>query len=192
MKISIDKNCIEEQSLTVQQFFALISIANEVDFKKILPQLVEKGLVIQLPSGVTLTKYGNDILDTIILNSDNSLPSEEEVERLAIELKKVYPEGKKQGTAYYWAEGKQLIMKRLMLFFKKYGKFPNDKIIEATKRYVNSFNGEFYYMRLLKYFIFKEEKGKAGDIESSSELLNYIENSNQVNNTNEEWTITLK
>ena len=46
-------------------------------------------------------------------------------------------------------------------------------------------------MRLLKYFIFKEKIGAAGEVEGDSELISYIENADQEELSND-WTSTLK
>lgn len=96
---------------------------------------------------------------------------------LAQSLKEIYPKGKKGDTGVPWADGVALIEKRLKLFFKKYGEYPFEDIIKATKKYVESFNGDYKFMRTLRYFIWKEERGAAGDIESSSDLLTYLEDS---------------
>ena len=99
---------------------------------------------------------------------------------LATQLKGVFPKGKKEGTNYYWAEGVALIIRRLKLFFKKYGnEFTDEQIIQASKKYVEGFNGNYQYMRLLKYFIFKEKIGAGGEVEGDSELISYIENAGQ-------------
>ena len=106
---------------------------------------------------------------------------------------KINPKGKKDGTNYYWADGVALIMRRLKLFFKKYGNtYTDEQIIKAASKYVEGFNGNYTYMRLLKYFIFKEKVGAAGEVEGESELINYIENAGQEENLRNDWTSTLK
>ena len=76
--------------------------------------------------------------------------------------------------------------------FKKYGSnFTNEQIIQATEKYVEGFNGSYQYMRLLKYFIFKEKVGANGEIEGDSELISYIENADEEENLKNEWTSTL-
>ena len=107
-----------------------------------------------------------------------------DLKKLATELKEIYPKGKKPNTSYYWADGVALIEARLKLFFRKFGYYDPEEIIDATKRYVDSFNGDYSYMRTLKYFIFKDVKGEEG-IEKSSDLLNFIENKNE--STQDNW-----
>ena len=113
-----------------------------------------------------------EVLDKKLFES-----SYKETLSLANTLKEIFPKGKKEGTSLYWTEGTTLIDKRLRAFFKKYGEYSKEDIIEATKRYVESFHGDYSYMRTLKYFIFKDVKG-AEEVENSSDLLTWIENKN--------------
>ena len=74
------------------------------------------------------------------------------------------------------------------MFFKKYGAdYTDEQIIQATKSYVESFNGDYRFMRVLKYFIFKEEKGADGMVESTSDLINRIDNAGQEDTENNNW-----
>lgn len=83
-------------------------------------------------------------------------------------------------------------MRRLKLFFKKYGnEYTDEQIIQATKKYVEGFNGNYTYMRLLKYFIFKEKVGASGEVEGDSELISYIENAGQTDDLRSDWTTQL-
>ena len=106
-------------------------------------------------------------------------------------VRKVFPQGRKPGTSRYWTEGVSLIDRRLKAFEKKYGKFPDSEILDAAKRYVASFQGNYQYMAVLRYFIFKEVVGKAGDLESKSDLLTYLENSGEVDER-QDWTAELR
>jgi hypothetical protein len=111
---------------------------------------------------------------------------------LARELKNVFPQGKKEGLNYYWTESPILIAKRLKVFFKKYGEnYSYEEILNSAKKYVESFNGQYRLMQLLKYFIFKDKKGIDGNIENESQLLNFLENKDQ-EDLNDEWTSELK
>ncbi len=74
---------------------------------------------------------------------------------------------------------------------KKYGIFPDEAIINATKRYVEGFNDNYTYMRTLRYFLWREEKGASGDVESKSDLLTYLENSEEEKDLRNDWTSTI-
>ena len=66
----------------------------------------------------------------------------------------------------------------------------DEQIIKATQKYVDEMIGK-PDMRLLKYFIFKEAIGKGGDVEPTSDLLSYIENIDQVDESSEDNFVTL-
>ena len=107
-------------------------------------------------------------------------------------LKEIFPKGKKDGTNLYWSDGVALIEKRLKVLFKKYEtRYPDEEILDAAKRYVESFNGDYRFMKVLKYFLFKDEKGAAGKVEESSELINYIENKGEETISNL-WEVEIK
>ena len=77
-------------------------------------------------------------------------------------------------------------------FFEKYGKdkdgnrWTDDQIVDAAKRYVQSFNGEYQFMRVLKYFLWKEDT-RNGVAEPSSDLYNYLTNIDQQDEDNDNW-----
>ncbi|MCF0131132.1 MAG: hypothetical protein HUJ71_05365, partial [Pseudobutyrivibrio sp.] len=96
------------------------------------------------------------------------------------------PDGKKPGTNYLWRDSKAVITKRLKTLVKRYGvEFTNEEAIEATKKYIASFNGNYQYMQLLKYFIYRLIP------DESSQLLSYIENADSIENNNDDWMTNL-
>ena len=72
-----------------------------------------------------------------------------------------------------------------------------DAIVNAAKRYVASFNGNYTGMRIAKYFIMKnptkqDENGK-GYVEQVSDLLTFLENGGseeEVVINNDDWLTT--
>ena len=202
MKINLSLEGCKNNNTSLGEVLLLLLIANEVDEVKTKNDLINKGLIdykyknvgkTLIKTGLEITRNGCELLNSVIIDSDKNLKAPEALTDLAKKLKEIFPKGKKDGTNYYWAEGVALIIRRLRLFFKKYGNLYNDEqIINAAEKYVQSFNGNYTYMKLLKYFIFKEKVGVGGDIEGESELINYIENADQTDNLKNDWTSTLK
>lgn len=60
-------------------------------------------------------------------------------------------------------------------FYAKYGDYPDEDILDAERRYVARWNGNYQQVgfRQLKYFIFKKDK-ETGEI--TSPLLDFLEN----------------
>lgn len=187
INLKITEKACNSNGVTLNEFLVMCIITRKVNVEKTIDSLISKGIVSKCkldyfgnPTPFLLTK-GNEIIDSCIADSEDN---PDNIEELAKELKSIYPKGKKPGTNYYWADGASLIIKRLKLFFKKYGnKYTNEQIINATKKYVTSFNGDYQYMKLLKYFIFKDSVN-AGEVEQTSELLTYIDNEDEVIDNN--------
>ena len=83
------------------------------------------------------------------------------------------------------------IRKKLQSFFLRYPDYTDEQVITATQKYVNSMNGNYTYLKLLKYFIWKSEV-KDGEQVVTSILSDYIENEGQEDNINNDWTSELK
>ena len=94
---------------------------------------------------------------------------------LASSLQEIYPMGTKPGAAYMWRDKTKLIAERILKLIAEGEEFTDEEAINATKAYVDGFNGIYEYMQLLKYFIWKNEI-KAGEVEKKSQLMSYIEN----------------
>lgn len=194
INLKITEKACNSNGVTLNEFLVMCIITRKVNVEKTIDSLISKGIVSKCkldyfgnPTPFLLTK-GNEIIDSCISDSEDN---PDNIEELAKELKSIYPKGKKPGTNYYWADGESLIIKRLKLFFKKYGnKYTNEQIINATKKYVTSFNGDYQYMKLLKYFIFKDSVN-AGEVEQTSELLTYIDNEDEVTDNNN-WVDDLR
>ena len=81
----------------------------------------------------------------------------------------------------------------------KYGEYSDEQIIQATKAYVDSFNGNYTYMQLLKYFIWKNKvtgeevvRGRiVGEVEKQSQLAAWIEDAPE-KTVNNDWDVTLR
>ena len=108
---------------------------------------------------------------------------------LADKLRELYPTGRKNGTQLQWRDSTKVIAQRLKAFVKKFEcDFSDEEYVEATKRYIGSFNGNYQYMQVLKYFIMKAGV-EDGTSVINSQLLSYLQNKEQ--DTNPDWTCDL-
>lgn len=196
--ICLNKQAAQQNGISIDEALLMLAICNKANFEVAEQSLISKGYITAERNasfqtiGWRLTNKGNEVLDSVIIDSDKQQESQDKLTALATKLKEIFPKGKKEGTNYYWAEGVALIIRRLKLFFKKYGNdYTDEQIIQATEKYVQGFNGNYQYMRLLKYFIFKEKIGAGGEIEGDSELISYIENAGQEENLRDDWTSTI-
>ena len=196
--VCLNKKAAQQNGITIDEALLMLVIHNKADLERAEKALIQKGLITAERNdlfqqvGWRLTNKGTEVLDSVIMDSDKEQEPQDRLIQLATRLKEIFPKGKKDGTNYYWADGAALIVRRLKLFFKKYGnKFTDEQIIQAAEKYVQGFNGNYQYMRLLKYFIFKEKVGANGEVEGDSELISYIENAGQEENLRNDWTSSL-
>lgn len=196
--VYLNKKAAQQNGITIDEALLMLVIHNKADLERAEKALIQKGLITAERNdlfqqvGWRLTNKGTEVLDSVIMDSDKEQEPQDRLIQLATRLKEIFPKGKKDGTNYYWADGVALIVRRLKLFFKKYGnKFTDEQIIQAAEKYVQGFNGNYQYMRLLKYFIFKEKVGANGEVEGDSELISYIENAGQEENLRNDWTSSL-
>ena len=198
MTICLSKEGCQKNNISLAEALLMLAIHNNVDFDTAQEELIMKGYItadrddLFQQIGWRLTNKGTEVIDSVIVDSDEKQEPDERLIQLATRLKEIFPKGKKDDTNYYWADGVTLIVRRLKLFFKKYGNtYTDGQIIQATRKYVEGFNGNYTYMRLLKYFILKEKVGAAGEVEGDSELISYIENAGQEENLRNDWTSTI-
>lgn len=197
MKVTISDEVCKKNGLETDEVLALLLVKTGTDIPKLFEALIEKKVLVKdIFGGYMVTQRWDDVVSTIILDSDRDKQTPERLENLAIKLAEIFPREKKVGTCHYFRGNKKDNILRLKKFFKLYGHYTDDQILDAARRYVASFNGNYTYMRVLKYFIWKDAvkqdaEGK-GYVDETSDLANWIENKGQVNSTNTDWTSTLK
>lgn len=183
--------------ISPSQFFLLVSLLEEpntletatdlFDKKYIKPIYDQKTYVLR---GFSLTPECRDKVVSILESSYTK--GTRSYKDLALKLKEVFPAGRKEGTSRYWSEGVALIEKRLKTFEKKYGSYSDEAILNAAKEYVKGFNGEYKFMRTLRYFIWRDERGADGEIENKSDLLTYLEHEGEEDTLKHDWTTELR
>ena len=199
MKITIDEEVCKKYGMTMSELLMILLAKLEVNILELGEQMADVQMIVphDTKNGKYLvTQRWNDTVENIILDSDKYTQPIDRLDQLVIELQKIFPEGKKEGTSQYWRGNKREISLRLKKFFKLYDNtYTDEQILTAAKNYVETFNGQYNYMRVLKYFIWKDEKKLTEDekiqVVEISDLANYIENANSINDLKDEWTSTL-
>ena len=199
MKITIDEDICKKYKMTVSEVLMILLIKFETNILELGEQMMATEMIVPhdiIDGNYLVTQRWNDVVENIILDSDKYKQPIDRLDQLVTQLQKIFPEGKKEGTSQYWRGNKREISLRLKKFFKLYDNtYTDDQILTAAKNYVESFNGRYNYMRVLKYFIWKDEKKMTEDekiqIIEVSDLANYIENADNTNDLKDEWTSTL-
>ena len=188
MRYTIDDAILSKYNLTEEEFIALVVSFRDLDIQRGNDNLVAKGIAdrnIYDRTKIVLSNNTKNMIGSIIVDSDKeTINREEEFLDVAQSLRELYPKGKKPGTTYMWKDSNTIIAQKLKTLVVKFGyKFTKEQAIEATRRYIESFRGDYRYMQLLKYFILKTDRS-TGEIRS--DFMSYIDNENQ-GEVNSNW-----
>lgn len=191
-KVSINKDVLEKNNLSMDEFLVLLLTYNKANIQEVKHSLVEKGLAdfSVYDDELVISSTTKDLITSITIDSDVKVISKDkEFKELADKLKELFPKGKKAGTTYMWRDSTAVIARKLKTLVVKYDyQFTEEQAIKATKAYVESFNGDYTYMQLLKYFILKS----LPDGEIKSDFMSYIENEGQEDDMGKDWNTSLK
>lgn len=202
MKYVISTKALKDKNLKEEEVLVALLIRVCDDIPGLLERLSNKGYIKKnddlFGKGYQINETFLNRVRAALLSNDPDVPKEDVLDNLASKLMELYPRGKKAGTTSYWRGNKKEIREKLQKFYKLYGnKFTDEQIIEATRKYVASFNGNYSYMRVLKYFIIKDEKTENSEgrcsINQVSDLATLIENAGQENSSlDNDWSAELR
>ena len=201
MKITIDEKVSLKHKMTpVEVLFALAIRYSENPQGELL-NMENREIIVKDKGIYRITQHWSDVLDEILSDSSGTIEkSDEELLELAKQMRELYPQGKMknrygQPTPYYYRCNNSEVVKKLKKFFTIFGNYSNEEILDATKRYVASFRGNYANMRLIKYFILKDDvklsEDGTGHVEQISDLATFLENreSEEEVVNNDDWTM---
>lgn len=186
MEIIINDSVLDKASLTLEELLYLMLLDLNAT-TEVISSLEAKGWL----HNKHLTEESRQRLADVLNETKEEPSSEKRIEILTQRLMETFPKGKKEGTAYYWRGNKKEIKDKLKKFFVYFGDtYTDDQIIAAARKYVTSFNGDYRYMRLLKYFIWKNDAKRTEEgmsVEQVSDLATFIENEGQEESVGRNW-----
>jgi len=164
MRIILDTEFLEGLSINLAY---LLLYRNTLDNPDSLTDIENKNFLTD--NGLTdnsgkVTERGREMLKKIVSGNTPLV----NIENLAQRMREIFPSGKKLGTEYYYRGNPAEIKQKLRRFFQLYGdkeKITEEEVITATERYVKDMEYDSY-MRILKYFILKQndEKDQCSDL----------------------------
>lgn len=185
--MQIDKSVIKQYGIKVSEYFFMMILMYYpgTTISLDISSLLDNGFIMELDDGYYITDDGLAFINEVEITSMNKNISNKDIVSLAEEMKLIFPEGKKPGTNKYWRDNKANVEAKLKSFFKKYGHYDFELIKNATQKYVDSYSNNNQLMRILPYFILKDD---------SSELLTTIENFDNIgaDSNNDMWASVLK
>lgn len=197
MKYIIDTEILEREGIGLDEALYLLSVYKKkpINFNTVQKAKVEnKILKFENPRDpVKITPKGQSYIESILAKSKIHVSSDnlERYRVLADKMREVYPKGIKPGTNYQWRDSTAIIADRLMKLVAKYNvEFTDEEAVDATKRYIASFNGNYRYMQILKYFISKQKPIEGAPAEQNSQFLSFLQNEESTTE-NQDWTANL-
>ena len=198
MKLYIDTDKIDKD-IGVDGLLYLTALhLNCTINKDTINRLNNKGLIFinnfkdDIPNDVSPTKESREIVEGTYADMEISGKDiDNRFDTLADKLRELFPTGRKSGTQLQWRDSTKVIAQRLKAFVKKFNiEFTDEQAIEATKKYISGFNGNYQFMQVLKYFIMKAGI-EDGTSVINSQLLSYMENAGQEESLRDDWTSTI-
>jgi hypothetical protein len=204
MKFTIDEKVSLKHKLTIPEVLAALSVRQAKNYEEMMENLFNREILVQKGDKTLITQHWSDVLDEVICDSSGSYGSDDRLLNLAIEMRECFPKGKMRDrfgreTPYYYRCNNNEVIKKLKKFFAQFGNYPDEEIIDATKRYVaaNSRNN-YANMRLIKYFILKDalKQGEDGNdhVEQISDLATFLENkeeeSTKMTSISDDWLMS--
>lgn len=195
MRWSIDEEVLAENNLTFGEFLFLLFNTKDGDVYDCINTLEAKGWGNKDLFDNTKIVLSNKIKTKVVemlVDSNKLVDNEERFNNLADKLREIFPEGRKPGTTYSWRGSTIEVAKKLKTLIVNYGcKFTDEEAVEATKAYVSSWNGDYKFMKLLKYFILKTKNGERMEKEIQSDLMAFIQNKQMDQQVNGNWAVNL-
>ncbi len=171
---------LDKKGLNYNEYLFLIMHSELENLKEYKETLINKGFLKLKDGELTTLKKAYQELRSIELSYNyvkikNRKAMEKEKEAkyfdLAVKLQELYPKGKRPGSSVQWRSNKFILARKLKIIHDDYEvPFTEEQAIDATKRYVDSFNGDFTYMECLEYFILRLRP------EFKSNFMSYLEN----------------
>lgn len=187
MKLVLDEKVCLKHKLTLQE--ALIALAVRAgNTNEAVKNLLAREVLVERNGEFLITQHWNDVVEEILCDSSNNGLdlSDERLLALAVKVQECFPKMKMryasgQESPFYFRCNKTEIKNKLKKFLTLYGETSDEDIIDATKRYVATYESKGYLgMRLAKYFIMKDDRKLGADeevhVEQLSDLATFLEN----------------
>lgn len=189
MNISIDEKVLEKTKfrgniLTPSEFLLCMIVKLGNNIEELTESLIKKNILVRDvydSNKIYLRSDCCSVLQQVLLESDKAVPKITELDELVTKLQELFPKERKPDShgvpKYAYRGNKTDVANRLQKFFKLYGQYSYDDVLECTRRYVESFKYDKTYMKILPYYIMKD-----GESQLATELENMDCNDAATNN----------
>lgn len=186
MKLIIDEALCSKHKMTITEVLLALAVRSSENLQGELLNMQNREILVNDRGIYKVTQHWSDVLDELLSDSSGaSEKTDEQLIKLAKQMREIFPQRKMldrmgRPTPYYYRCNTSEVARKLKKFFTIFGNIPDSDIIDATKRYVASFQGDYTGMRLIKYFILKDDvkpsEDGTGHVEQISDLATFLEN----------------
>lgn len=186
MKLIIDEALCSKHKMTITEVLLALAVRSSENLQDELFNMQNREILVNDRGIYKVTQHWSDVLDELLSDSSGaSEKTDEQLIMLAKQMREIFPQRKMldrlgRPTPYYYRCNTSEVVRKLKKFFTIFGNIPDSDIIDATKRYVASFHGDYTGMRLIKYFILKDDvkpsEDGTGHVEQISDLATFLEN----------------
>lgn len=186
MKLIIDEALCSKHKMTITEVLLALAVRSSENLQDELLNMQNREILVSDRGIYKVTQHWSDVLDELLSDSSGaSEKTDEQLIKLAKQMREIFPQRKMldrmgRPTPYYYRCNTSEVVRKLKKFFTIFGNIPDNDIIDATKRYVASFQGDYTGMRLIKYFILKDDvkpsEDGTGHVEQISDLATFLEN----------------
>lgn len=132
--------------------------------------LIKDGYLALEGGRAIITDKGKELFDRCVTSTE----TQHDWPVLAAKMRELFPKGTKPETSHLWRSGVTATVKRLKELVDKTGaEFTDEEALQATEAYVTR-NRNSQYMRVLLYFIYKNDM-EDGERKLKSDLLDWID-----------------
>lgn len=177
-QLIIEKTRLKKLQITDEEYLALLLIHKHCKMSELLKRFLESGQVIINHEANEFQIVDKSIIDAIEKSTNSkaiSLVNWEVTKQLAQDLINLYPKGIKPDTNKSWRGSLVTVANRLYSLQNRFQLiFEPEKVIAATKLYLQTFEVDNRTMRTLPYFIWRNDV-KGGVTEFKSDLLDFLD-----------------
>ena len=195
MKITIDEKVCLKHKMTDQEVFIALAV-RAGKYEQVIQNMLNREILVEDNNQLKTTQHWSDVVDEVLCDSGSSV-SDDRLLHLAKKIQDCFPSGYKlderTGTKYYHKSNKVAIKQALKRFIVLFGDYSDEDIVDAAKRYVASFRGNYSNpFQMANYFVYKDNRSRGGDI--TSPLATFLENkeSEGEETTNDDWLMNVR
>lgn len=178
----INEERLNKVGLTPTEFFSLFTVKIDGTLNLSMSGLYNKRLIVGNNKHIRVTKHAVDIIDFVTSENGKDGTEDKSVDYtiLAEKLIKIFPDIMQPSTGRNVRSNVTDVANALKSFDMFYDvQCTDEQILDATKRYIEHFGGNYQYILTLADFIYNSSI-RTGEFKRHSELADYLNKENHI------------